>query len=182
MTLANKMTLARIICLPLVVLFLFRWGAAGKIMAFLIFLLASLSDLLDGWFARRTNTVTSMGKIMDPVADKVLIFGIFISFIQLHLIPFWMVIIIMARDFLVMALRVKLATRQLVLAAIPLAKLKTVFEYLVVFFILLSLMDKELGARFWWTEAVSFGFMAVAVTLALVSGLQYYLRHRRQLT
>ena len=152
MTLANKITLARIICLPLVVLFLFRWGAAGKIMAFLIFLLASLSDLLDGWFARRTNTVTSMGKIMDPVADKVLIFGIFISFIQLHLIPFWMVIIIMARDFLVMA------------------------------FILLSLMGKELGARFWRTEAVSFGLMAVAVILALVSGLQYYLRHRRQLT
>jgi len=81
-----------------------------------------------------------------------------------------------------MALRVKLATRQLVLAAIPLAKLKTVFEYLVVFFILLSLMGKDLGTRFWWTETVSFGFMAVAVTLALVSGLQYYLRHRRQLT
>jgi len=151
-------------------------------MAFLIFLLASLSDLLDGWLARKTNTVTSMGKIMDPVADKVLIFGIFISFIQLHLIPFWMVIIIMARDFLVMALRVKLATQQLVLAAIPLAKLKTVFEYLVVFFILLSLMAKDLGARFWRPEMVSFGFMTVAMTLALVSGLQYYLRYRGHLT
>ena len=182
MTLANKMTLVRIVCLPFVVVFLFRWGAAGKIMAFLIFLFASLSDLLDGWFARRTNTVTSMGKIMDPVADKILIFGIFISFVELHLIPFWMVIIIMARDFLVMALRVKLATQQLVLAAIPLAKLKTVFEYLVVFFILLSLMGRELGARFWGAEVVSFSLMTGAVALALISGLQYWVNQRRHLT
>ena len=181
MTLANKMTLVRMICLPFVVLFLFRWGAAGKIISLVIFLLASLSDLLDGWLARRTNTVTSMGKIMDPVADKILIFGIFICFVQLNLIPFWMVIIIMARDFLVMALRVKLAAQKLILAAIPVARIKTTFEYLVVFFVLSSLAGKELGVQFWRAEMVSISLMAGAVALALVSGLQYWFDHRRHL-
>jgi len=122
-----------------------------------------------------------MGKIMDPVADKILIFGIFICFVQLNLIPFWMVIIIMARDFLVMALRVKLAAEKMILAAIPLAKLKTVFEYLAAFFILSNLVAKELGVRFWRAEMVSISLLAGAVALAVASGIQYWFDHRRHL-
>jgi phosphatidylglycerophosphate synthase len=92
-----------------------------------------------------------------------------------------MVIMIMARDFLVMALRVKLAAEKLILTAIPVAKIKTTFEYLVVFFVLSSLAGKELGVQFWRAEMVSFALMTGAVILALVSGIQYWFEYRRDL-
>lgn len=181
MTLANKLTLMRILSVPFFVFFLFFLGETGKIVALLVFILASFSDLLDGWLARKKNEVTSLGKIVDPVADKILVYAAFISFIQLRLIPFWMVIIIMSRDLLIMALRVELAGKDFILAANKLAKLKTFFENVAIFFIFFTLIWKGLENIIWGAGMMTYLLMGAATLLALVSGVQYWFEGKRYL-
>jgi len=178
MTLANKLTLGRIGCVPFFIVFLFTFGRAGKTIAFLIFIFASFSDLLDGWLARRRNEVTSLGKIVDPVADKILVYSAFISFIQLHLVPFWMVIIIMGRDLLVMALRIELAAKNFILSANKLAKLKTFFESIVIFFIFFTLVWEGFKNKIWGADIMTCLLMGIATLLALVSGIQYWIESK----
>ena len=181
MTLASKLTMGRVVCVPFFIFFLFFAGSWGRLLALLIFAFASFSDFLDGWFARKRGEVTTMGKIVDPIADKILIYGAFISFIQLRLIPFWMVIIIMGRDFLIMGLRVELAAKKIILSASKLAKLKTFFEDIAVFFILFALVLEGFGVRIWAWEEITYLLIGVATLLALVSGVQYWLENRRYL-
>jgi len=179
MTIANRLTIGRIVCVPFFIFFLFTFGRAGKIIAFLIFIFASFSDLLDGWLARKRNEVTSLGKIVDPVADKILVYSAFISFIQLHLIPFWMVIIIMGRDLLIMALRIELATKNFILSANKLAKLKTFFESIVIFFIFFTLIWESFKNKIWGADMMTYLLMGIATLLALVSGVQYWIKSKR---
>ncbi len=181
MTLANKITLARVACIPFFVFFLFVGGKKGIVFALMIFIFATLSDFLDGWLARRKHEVTSSGKIIDPVADKILIYSAFICFIQLHLIPFWMVIIIMGRDFLVTALRIELAAKQVILAAGQLAKLKTFFEYLAVIFVFFVMVAKDFEVRLWKPGMLIFVLMGIATSLAIISGIHYWMENRRLL-
>ena len=144
-------------------------------------MVSSFSDWLDGYIARKRNEVTVLGKIMDPVADKILVYSGFICFIYLHIIPFWMVLIIMARDFLVMALRVQLATKGYVLAARPSAKLKTVLEYAALFFafiyLLVVLSPIKIGVK-----VSIYSFMSAATAFAIISGIQYLLEGKKILT
>ncbi len=181
MTSANKITLTRVISIPFFVLFLFVGGKEGKVFAFIIFIFAVLSDFLDGWLARRHHEVTPRGKIMDPVADKILIYSAFICFIQLHLIPFWMVIIIIGRDFLVTALRIELAAKRVILAANQLAKLKTFFEDLAVIFVFFVIVAKSFEIRVWVSGPLIFVLVGIAVLLAVISGVHYWIGNRRYL-
>ncbi len=179
MTLANKLTFLRIAAVPFFVLFLFVLGEEGKVIALLIFIFASLSDLLDGWLARKRNEVTSLGKIVDPIADKILVYSAFISFIQLHLIPFWMVIIIMSRDLLIIALRIELASKNFILPANRLAKLKTFFENVVIFFVFFVLLWQGFKDKIEGIDRVTYLLMGGATLLALISGIQYWIESRR---
>jgi len=181
MTLANKITLSRIFICPFFVLFLFLGGGMAKVIALLLFVISSFSDLLDGYIARRKNEITPMGKIIDPVADKVLVYSAFICFIQLHLVPFWMVIIIMARDFFIMALRVEVARRNVIVSASNLAKAKTAFEYIVIFFVLLVLIGEGFAIKIWASGVIIFILMGVATLLALISGIQYWTNNKGHL-
>ncbi|MEA3485165.1 MAG: CDP-diacylglycerol--glycerol-3-phosphate 3-phosphatidyltransferase [Candidatus Aerophobetes bacterium] len=181
MTLANKLTLSRILMCPFFILFLFSESKMAKIIAFFLFVVASFSDLLDGYLARRRNEITPMGKIIDPVADKVLVYSGFICFIQLHLIPFWMVIIIMARDFFIMGLRVEAARSNVIISASNLAKAKTAFEYIVIFFVLLVLICKDFTIKIWASERIIFILMGAATLLAVISGIQYWINNRENL-
>jgi len=153
----------------------------AKAVALFLFFVASFSDLLDGYLARRKNEITSIGKIIDPVADKILVYSAFISFIQLHLIPFWMVIIIMGRDFLVMALRVELARKGIIVSANNLAKVKTASEYIVIFFVLLILICKSLAITVRASEEIIFVLTGIAALLAIISGIRYWTDNRGHL-
>ena len=179
MTLANKLTIWRIVLVPFFVLFLFILEEKGKVISLFIFIFASVSDLLDGWVARKRNEVTSFGKIVDPVADKVLIYSAFISFIQLHLIPFWMVIIIMGRDLLIMALRTELASKNFILSANGLAKFKTFLENVAIFFIFFTLLWGGFRDQIEGTDRVIYLLMGGATLLALISGIKYWIESRR---
>lgn len=180
MNAANKVTISRLFLIPLFIIFLFIFGEKGKVLSLLLFLIASFSDWLDGYIARKKEEVTTTGKIMDPVADKILVYGALICFIYLHIIPFWMVIILMARDFLIMALRVELAVRGNVLAASYMAKLKTVFEYAAIFFAFLFLLLPS-GLFQLVMKICIYSTLGTAVIFALASGIQYTIEEKKYL-
>ena len=180
MNTANKITFFRIILIPFFILFLFVLGKRGVVISLVIFAVASFSDWLDGYVARKKNQITTTGKIVDPVADKILVYSAFICFVYFHIIPFWMVIIIMARDFLVMALRVQLAAHGTVLAASPVAKFKTVLEYGTILFAFIYLLSRPVLVQRVLGISIYF-LMGLAIVFALISGIQYLLKGRRKL-
>ncbi|MEE0815316.1 MAG: CDP-diacylglycerol--glycerol-3-phosphate 3-phosphatidyltransferase, partial [Desulfovibrio fairfieldensis] len=101
LNLANKITLLRILMAPLVVVLLYFEGPAFCILAALAFIFAAITDWMDGYIARRENMVTSMGKFLDPLADKVLICSVLIMFVKLGWAPAWVVIVIVCRELVV---------------------------------------------------------------------------------
>ncbi len=178
MNTANRITISRIALVPFFILFLFILGKLGAVISLFIFIIASLSDWLDGYIARKGNSVTTMGKIMDPVADKILTLSAFICFVYLHIVPFWMVIIIMARDLVVMALRVELANRGCILTPNLVAKFKTVLEYAAVLFALIYLLTSPGFIRISLRISV-YSTLGLAAFFAVVSGVQYLLEGRK---
>ena len=105
MNIANKITISRIILTFIFMIFLSLNGLWPKIVSLLVFLAAALSDLLDGRIAQKRNMVTDFGKLMDPIADKILVLSAFIAFVQMQIIASWMVLIIISREILVTSLR-----------------------------------------------------------------------------
>ena len=178
--LANKVTIFRIVAIVPFVFFLFFGGRVGRVLSLLIFIVASFSDWLDGWLARKMNEVSNLGKIIDPVADKILVYSAFICFVYLHLIPLWMVIILMGRDFLVMALRIQLAYHKVVLAANFVAKGKTGAEYSAILLIFASLLWGEKPIQVILSN-IAWASLSIAVLLAVISGIQYALKGKEYL-
>lgn len=119
MNLPNKLTILRVIMIPFFVLFLLSGigGEAGKWIALVLFVVASLTDLLDGKIARKYNLVTNFGKFMDPLADKLLVCSALICFVELGRLPAWMVIIIISREFIISGFRLIAADNGIVIAA-----------------------------------------------------------------
>jgi|AMWB02.1.fsa_nt_gi CDP-diacylglycerol--glycerol-3-phosphate 3-phosphatidyltransferase len=141
MNLANYLTLLRIFSIPFLVTVLLTEFPNKEIWGIALFLAASVTDVLDGYIARRRRQVTTMGILMDPLADKLLISSAFIILVQLHLVPAWMVVIIIGREFAVTGLRNLASTEGLIIRASALGKTKMVFQVVAVCLILA-------GARF----------------------------------
>ncbi|MBI5873742.1 MAG: CDP-diacylglycerol--glycerol-3-phosphate 3-phosphatidyltransferase [Candidatus Omnitrophica bacterium] len=187
MNLSNKLTLARIGMTFVLMGFLFQPGLLAKSIAFLLFVLACVTDFLDGWFARNRGQITDFGKIMDPVADKILVLGVFLSFVQLQLIPAWMVIVIIIREFLITGFRLFVARRGAVLAAENAGKHKTVSQMATIFFILIFIILRESAVYFsFWSLEFQYGFqamvlilMSIAVILTVTSGFSFFWHNRK---
>ncbi|AEA34457.1 CDP-diacylglycerol--glycerol-3-phosphate 3-phosphatidyltransferase [Hippea maritima] len=133
-----------------------------KIWAFVFFVIGVLSDVLDGHIARKSKSITKIGKILDPLADKVLVIGVLISLIKIMDIPYWMVIVIVFREFAVTGLRVVAASESVVISANVWGKLKTTSQFIAL--ALLILGYKEIGVY----------MLFVAVVMTVVSGYIYY--------
>ena len=133
MNLPNKLTVLRVIMVPFFVFFMLTdvGGAANKWIALAIFVIASLTDMLDGKIARKYNLVTNFGKFMDPLADKLLVCSAMIAFIELDLIPAWIVIIIIAREFIISGFRLIAAEKNVVIAAGMSGKIKTTVQMIM---------------------------------------------------
>jgi CDP-diacylglycerol--glycerol-3-phosphate 3-phosphatidyltransferase len=168
-------------------IFLFKAGLWAKIIALVIFLLACLTDFLDGWLARRNHEISDFGKILDPVADKILILGTFICFVELQLIPSWMVIVIVIREFLITSVRLFAIRKGKVLSAENAGKHKTVFQMVAAFFILVFLVVREaLAGSSFWNEVVQRNFvfcifflMGITLSLTIYSGLSFIWHNRK---
>ena len=138
MTLANKLTLSRIAFVPVFMCFALLDLPLGELIAAIVFLIAAATDGLDGYVARKRNETTDMGKLLDPLADKLLVTGAFIVLVDIGRIPSWIVVLILGREFLVTGLRGIAATEGMVIAATPLAKVKTVSQILAIVFLFLD--------------------------------------------
>ena len=170
MNLPNKLTIFRVILIPFfVVLLLFDLTAYDKWIALAIFIVASLTDFLDGHIARKYNLVTNFGKFMDPLADKLLVRSAMICLVELSRIPAWVVIIIIAREFIISGFRLVASDNGVVIAASYWGKFKTVFQI-----VMICLMIADLPSLALVTQIV----MWVAVVLTVVSLVDYLLKNK----
>jgi CDP-diacylglycerol--glycerol-3-phosphate 3-phosphatidyltransferase len=174
LNLPNLLTCFRILLVPLLVVVLLTKPRVEyqEFAGLGIFLLASLTDFLDGFLARRRRQVTRLGKLLDPAADKILISAAFISLVELGLAPAWMVLAIVSREFAVSALRSYAATEQVVIASTWSGKLKTVVQ---VISISLLIIYNQLG-EFSHLAPIS---LWVALVVTVFSGVEYFIRFGR---
>ena len=202
MNIANKLTLSRIIMIPFILFFLlplpycetcafsgFIVSAPGRVIAFVLFILAAMTDLLDGMLARKQGLVSNFGKLVDPIADKLLVLSVFTAFVQLGRISTYVIVLIAAREFFVTGIRVVSIEQGQVIAASWFGKIKTIFQIIA----LGSLMFEPIIVQ-WFDPSIPFlgygqpwtipGDVLVAVTLLLTvfSGLDYWLKNRELLT
>lgn len=186
MTLPNRLTLLRILLSFAMICFLLRPGFGAKLAAAVTFAMASFTDLWDGRLARRRGQVTDFGILMDPIADKILVLAAFVAFVQLRVVPAWMVVLIAAREFLVTGLRLFALGQGAVLPAEAAGKHKTVSQIAAISVTLLVLLFEE-AVKPWpdWTawmalaRGVIWWLMLVTVALTLTSGVSFLWRHRK---
>ncbi len=180
MNLPNKLTIFRmILIIPFVVVLL--GGEAGwfgdnllipDCIALVIFVIASLTDLIDGKIARKYNLVTNFGKFMDPLADKLLVSSAMIALVQLSRIPAWVVIVIISREFIISGFRLIASDNDVVIAASYWGKFKTTFQMVMV-----CLMIINLGVFYPWMGVLTDVIMWVALVLTVVSLLDYLVKN-----
>jgi CDP-diacylglycerol--glycerol-3-phosphate 3-phosphatidyltransferase len=144
MNIANSLTLFRIALTPIFIIFLFYDHPYAKLWALMVFLVASITDALDGYFARKHDQVTEQGRFLDPLADKILILSALISFAVLEIIPFWMVGLIIFRDLFITGLRVVMNNKGFQMVTSNIAKAKTSFQVVIIVSILLYLGSARL--------------------------------------
>ena len=187
MNLPNKITLARMALALLFLFFLFSKGVIFKSLALATFMVAAFSDYLDGFIAKKYKITSDFGKIMDPIADKVLVIAAFLAFVEMKLVPAWMVFIIIMRELIITSMRIKALMASEVLPAGMGGKHKTVSQMLSIFVILVFILFKEIGVRqlgFWnadfeyWYRQLIFILMLVTVTLTVISGASYLIGNR----
>jgi CDP-diacylglycerol--glycerol-3-phosphate 3-phosphatidyltransferase len=176
MNLPNALTATRIFLVPLLVVVLLTkfereliFGVRKELVAAAIFALASLTDWLDGYVARRRGQITALGQMMDPLADKLLTSAAFISLVQINLAPAWMVAVIIGRELAVTGLRSLASSRGRPFAASPLGKLKMAAQVVTVLLLLLGQNDQT-GPLFRLGQAA----LWVVVIAAIVSAADYY--------
>ena len=141
MNLPNKLTLFRVVLIPFFVFFLLApyFEGYGNYIAVAVFIVASITDFLDGKIARKYNLVTNFGKFMDPLADKLLVSSALICLVALNKIPAWVVIVIIAREFIISGFRLVAADNGVVIAASYWGKFKTAFQMVTVIVLILNI-------------------------------------------
>jgi CDP-diacylglycerol--glycerol-3-phosphate 3-phosphatidyltransferase len=167
MNLPISLTLLRIFFVPFLVVLLLTKGQNMDLWAVGVFLLAATTDLLDGYFARKREQVTTLGILLDPVADKLLTSAAFISLVDLHLVPAWMVVIIVGREFAVSGLRAIASAQGWAFGASELGKTKMVFQVIAITVIVL-------GQRFQALKTLGEVLLWTVLLFAVASAVQYF--------
>jgi len=169
LTLPNGLTIIRILAIPIILFLLFYPERICRLITTLFFLLVAVTDTLDGYFARRRGLVTTLGKFLDPLADKLLIVAALIALIPARGIPAWMVIVIIGREISVTGLRGIALAQGIVISASILGKYKTVFEVASITFLILN--GKYFSIEM---HQVGMGLLWIALGLAVISGVDYF--------
>ena len=176
MNLPNKLTVLRVIMIPFFVISLLAFQGEVRLLrnlAAAIFIVASLTDMLDGKIARKYNLVTNFGKFMDPLADKLLVCSALICLIELGQLPSWMVIIIVSREFIISGFRLIAAEQGIVIAASYWGKFKTTFQMIAVILMIVNLPVLHI-----LTVACTW----IALVLTVVSLVDYIAKNHKVLT
>ncbi len=171
MNLPNKLTIGRVIAVPF---FVAAYMLGYYIVAMVLFVAASFTDMLDGKIARKRGLVTNFGKIMDPLADKILVYSAFCLMTAGGIVPGWMFIIILAREFAVSGMRTVAASEGIVIAAGMSGKMKTVFQMIAVPVLILALALPQFG----FIMIVGQVFLWIALVFTVISGVEYIVRNK----
>lgn len=176
MNIANRITMLRIVLTFVFMFFLFCHGLWAKVLSLIIFILAALSDLFDGMIAQRRNMVTDFGRLMDPIADKILVLAAFAAFVQMQIIEAWMFVIIVSREILITSFRLFALNKGKVLSAARAGKHKTVSQMVVIFSILGFIVYKEIMLRYstWNPDWEKFFRQSIYILMLLTVGLTLY--------
>ncbi|MBI5178709.1 MAG: CDP-diacylglycerol--glycerol-3-phosphate 3-phosphatidyltransferase [Nitrospinae bacterium] len=174
MNLPNKLTLFRIFVVPLIIVFLIKPSPLYSFLAAVVFTIAAITDWLDGHLARSTGQVTALGKLLDPIADKILIVSVLVPLVGIGSVPAWLATIIIGRELAVSGIRAVAASEKLIIPAGTLGKYKTVFEIAAIEFLLLN----------WDFDVINFKtignlLLFAAVALSLTSATNYFLLYWR---
>lgn len=188
MKLPTKLTISRLIMAAALLILLtvsFPWS---KTLALIVFISAGITDYLDGYLARTKYGTTDFGALLDPLADKVLVCAAFVSFVELQLLPAWIVVIIITREFLVTGLRLLAATKGQIISAGPWGKHKTLWQIIIISFLLLGLAIRNDALRNASTNLINqydhFFFLAtyiLGIAVAIIttlSGLIYFFQNQ----
>jgi CDP-diacylglycerol--glycerol-3-phosphate 3-phosphatidyltransferase len=173
MNLPNRLSFIRILLVPLLVVVLLggksltRWN---DIIALVVFILAAITDWLDGYIARNSQQITTLGKFLDPIADKILISAAFISLVEIQRIPAWIVVIIVGREIMVTGMRSIAAAHQIIIPASRLGKYKVGFETAAIIILILN-MPYKLGIVSAW----------LAMIMAVISGAEHIIRFKKRI-
>jgi len=177
MNLPNTLTLVRIFLVPLLVVVLLTqfagreiFGVAKELIGAAIFAIASITDWLDGYLARRRRQVTWLGQVLDPIADKLLTSAAFISLVQLGLAPAWMVTLIIGREFAITGLRSLAYTKGITIPASPLGKIKMASQVTAILLLILGWRPLP------WLAPIGYAALWVVMLTAVVSAIDYYRR------
>ena len=176
MNLPNKLTLLRVFMIPLFVVLLLLQKGENPTLRYIstfIFILAALTDTLDGYIARKYNLITNFGKFMDPLADKLLVCSALICFIELDLIPAWIVLVIIAREFIISGFRLVASDAGVVIAASKWGKFKTISQMIAVILLLLRWPALDLATQF---------FVYLMLILTIVSLIDYIYKNHSVIT
>jgi CDP-diacylglycerol--glycerol-3-phosphate 3-phosphatidyltransferase len=182
MNLPNSLTIARIFFVPLLVAVLVAESVSIRLfgviitnewLALAIFLIAAATDLLDGYLARRWGQVTTIGTLLDPIADKLLISAALISLVQVNAVPAWMVILIVGREFAISGLRSIAAAEGYTIRASDLGKTKMVAQVTAISFLLLSIRHRQIATIAYW-------MMWAVVLFAMLSAVGYFRKFWRK--
>ncbi len=189
MNLANKLTMIRIFLVPVFLIFITVEDIPyGSIIATVVFIIASLTDQLDGHIARSRNQITNFGKFMDPLADKLLVTAALVSLVELNLVAGWAVVVILAREFAVSGLRTLAASDGIVIAASWWGKIKTVTQMIAILLLLLKVNintsanainfinnNSYLNSFFTYVPET---IMFIAVLITIISGIDYFVKNK----
>lgn len=181
MNLPNKLTLARVCMIPFFVLFIEMTQIPfNYLIAFVVFAVASLTDLLDGHIARKNNMVTDFGKFMDPLADKILVTAALIYFVHLEMAPAWLVLLILAREFLVTSLRLIASSKGIVIAADKWGKYKTATTMVWICYalVLMQFIQQVADAGFIFLVWLHYLLMTASLMFTVISGANYIWKNR----
>jgi CDP-diacylglycerol--glycerol-3-phosphate 3-phosphatidyltransferase len=176
MNLANKITILRVLMIPIFMIILLSDLPWNNYIAAVIFIIASLTDTIDGYIARSKNQVTSFGKFIDPLADKLLVTTALICLIEMGKVPAWVVIIILSREFAITGFRTIAASEGVTIAASPLGKIKTITQLVAI----ISLLINNYPFRL-----INFPFdrimLYISLIFTLLSGIDYLYRNKHVL-
>ncbi|WP_313132144.1 CDP-diacylglycerol--glycerol-3-phosphate 3-phosphatidyltransferase [Anaerocolumna sp.] len=176
MNLPNKITILRVFMIPIFLIFFLVPGIPyGKLIAAIIFITASLTDFIDGYIARKYHLVTNFGKFADPLADKLLVSAALICFVQLQLVPAWIIIVIISREFIISGFRLVASDNGVVIAASYWGKFKTTSQMIMCILLIINLDNP-----FFNVLELIFTYLALALTV--ISLVDYLYKNRKVLS
>ncbi len=192
MNVPNTLTLSRLVLAIVMMVLLSMTFPFSKSLALVVFVIAAITDYFDGYLARKVYGESSFGKLMDPLTDKVLVCAAFVSFVELKMVPAWLVVVIISREFLVTGLRLLAANKGMVIPAGQWGKHKMVWQLVAVIALLLGLavrydLMRHASTTLLANFDLAFGYVALAISIAVAlitvgSGGMYFMQHRELIT